>query len=258
MWYSQVSIVFIWRMFSEATGRTAQTACWLQKKSKRLHNNVHLCHSICISSNKTLDVVHPVLFVNAVCHHFHHISLHYVIVLVMHLCCLSCVFPLSPAVYYFPRFARAYYFPLLCLCVCHVTAGQPIRQSTNCSGRTAARWLLMSGFGGALETLGTQNTRKKKHFMTLVQARSLHEHLILSDKETLWNLYLNTAVLSKPLLSHTGSIALCYAYVITANPSDTPQSNLQPQCSWPCRYNYMSPLTNPCRFKWWQWCWPPV
>lgn len=26
---------------------------------------------------------------------------------------------------------------------------------------------------------------KKKHFMTSLQARSIHEHLILSDKETL-------------------------------------------------------------------------
>lgn len=117
-----------------------------RKKSKRLHNNVHLCHSICISSNKTLDVVHPVLFVNVTTFTI------YPCTVWSSLWCIFVVYHVSflflPAVYCFPRFARAHYLPLLCLCMCHVTAGQPIRQTTNCSGRTAARWSLMSGFGG--------------------------------------------------------------------------------------------------------------
>lgn len=58
----------------------------------------------------------------------------------------SCVFPVSPAVNFFPVCVLVH-VPTVCVCVCHVTAGQPIRKTPTCSGRTAVQWELISGFG---------------------------------------------------------------------------------------------------------------
>lgn len=75
-----------------------------------------------------------------------------------HLCesslSLSHVFPVSPAVNRFPRCVLVHVpaSSRYCICVCRVTARQPIRKTPTCSGRTAARWsLMLGGFWGVCD-----------------------------------------------------------------------------------------------------------
>lgn len=110
-------------------------------------------HLLCLSWKTWCTVIHPVYYRQSSCHWPCSPTL-----------CLSdaslswlCVFPVSPAVKCFLSMYVCVFLctcPLLpvsvCLCVCHVSAGQPIRKTPTCSGRTAVRLGLVSGFWGLI------------------------------------------------------------------------------------------------------------